>query len=205
MTTDVLILCGGYNRRLRAVLPEGTPKALADVNGQPFLRILGDYVRSQLPRSRVTLCTGYGYDYICQFLNNTELGFRVSYEGLPKGTCHAILRAGPLIESNSFLVLNGDTYCEVDYEHVMEQHRGYGALLTKVIDTQGVPVGAFVLDRSLLFLNPRPPEGANLEDMIAKAEAARTVQVCHYMTDQPWYDIGTPAGLERFRKYQIAK
>ena len=54
---DVFILCGGQGTRFRAVR-EDIPKALAPINGVPFLDLLLDNLISQRCQ-RIILGTGY--------------------------------------------------------------------------------------------------------------------------------------------------
>ena len=55
---DVVILAGGFGKRLHAVTG-GAQKVLAKIGNQPFLEILIDYIASQGGR-RFILCVGHG-------------------------------------------------------------------------------------------------------------------------------------------------
>lgn len=192
--TDVLILCGGYGTRLRGYLPSGYPKALADVNGRPFIDVLLDHLRGR-GFERFILCTGYGGELLVQHLWE-DLTVRFSSEGYrPRGTCRAILQALPKVKSDPFLVLNGDTFCALDLHDLIARHNAHDKLVT--VPVQGdTPVGAFAVNRNLFTFHPCPAEGSNLEDLLAKAGH----HVHRYQVAYPYYDIGTPAGLERFRR-----
>ncbi len=112
----VAILAGGLATRLRP-LTEGIPKALIDINGEPFvvhqLRLLR---RSGI--ERVVFCIGHLGEQIVKVVGDGEsLGLQVAYsfDG-PRllGTAGAIKRALPQL-GDSFFVLYGDSYLECDY------------------------------------------------------------------------------------------
>jgi NDP-sugar pyrophosphorylase family protein len=104
------ILVGGLGTRLRAVLPD-RQKVLAPVAGRPFLYRLLDQL-ADAGISRVTLCAGYRAEQIRQLGDRyRDLHLRYSVEPEPLGTAGALRHAA--LEA-PVLVLNGDSYCEVD-------------------------------------------------------------------------------------------
>jgi NDP-sugar pyrophosphorylase family protein len=115
----VAILAGGLATRLRPVT-DTIPKALIDINGEPFLahqlRLLG---RSGI--DRVVICTGYLGEQIQDFAGDGRaFGLHVEYSSDgPRllGTAGAIRRALPLL-GESFFVLYGDSYLPCDYAAV---------------------------------------------------------------------------------------
>ena len=131
---DTLILCGGLGTRLRAAVPD-RPKALAEVSGKPFLDILLAELTSQGLR-RFVLCVGHGAEQIiARYERGSEGRISFSREEQPLGTAGAIARALPLVRSEPFLVLNGDSLCQVSYTELLDFHQSTGATLTIV----GVP------------------------------------------------------------------
>jgi NDP-sugar pyrophosphorylase family protein len=115
----VAILAGGLATRLRPTT-ETIPKALIEINGEPFLahqlRLLN---RSGI--ERVVLCVGYLGEQIQQYAGNgSRFGVRVeySYDG-PRllGTAGAIRQALAML-GESFFVLYGDSYLPCDYRAV---------------------------------------------------------------------------------------
>lgn len=129
----VAILAGGLATRLRPVT-DTIPKALVEINGEPFLahqlRLLR---RSGL--ERVVLCVGYRSDQVRDFAGDGRaFGLQVEYSSDgPKllGTAGAIRRALPLL-GESFFVLYGDSYLPCDYVAVERRFRASGdpALMT---------------------------------------------------------------------------
>ena len=57
LDVTVLILAGGFGRRLRNAVPD-RQKVLASVNNRPFICYLFDQIR-QSGFNKVTVCTGY--------------------------------------------------------------------------------------------------------------------------------------------------
>jgi NDP-sugar pyrophosphorylase family protein len=127
---DVLILTGGKGTRLQPVVND-RPKPMAEVNGVPFLDIILKYLYKQ-GLGRFILCTGHMSSYIEQYYSEKSFGFRVimSKEKVPLGTGGAIKHAEHLIRSGPFFVLNGDSYCEIDYDNLLQFHFKKNALIT---------------------------------------------------------------------------
>ena len=125
----VAILAGGLATRLRPVT-DTIPKALVEINGEPFLahqlRLLR---RSGL--ERVVMCTGYRGEQVQDFAGDGGafgLEVRYSSDG-PRllGTAGAIRRALPLL-GESFFVLYGDSYLPCDYGAVERSFLASGRL-----------------------------------------------------------------------------
>jgi len=129
---DVLILCGGLGTRLRPVLSD-RPKGLAEVAGRAFLDILTDeLVRNEL--RRLVLCTGHGAEQIAaHYRDRRDAEFVISAEDRPLGTGGAVAHALPLVRSDPFFVVNGDSFCRVSYAELLGSHRRRGAMLSVVV------------------------------------------------------------------------
>lgn len=120
-----MILCGGAGTRLSAVL-EGLPKALAPVAGRPFL----DHVLQKLQQAglrQALLCVGVLGEAIKeQYRRCPPEGWTVAYseEHQPLGTGGALRQAEATIPSGTgtVLVLNGDTFLDLEFDLFLEQH-----------------------------------------------------------------------------------
>jgi D-glycero-alpha-D-manno-heptose 1-phosphate guanylyltransferase len=110
------------------------PKVLASLAGRPFLAYLLDQLAAQGLR-QATLCTGYLGDQIEAHFGTRYQGIELSYshEDYPLGTAGALRRALPHLASSTVLVLNGDSYCEVDLESSLRWHQDKKALTTLVL------------------------------------------------------------------------
>ncbi|HBA40533.1 MAG TPA: galactokinase [Deltaproteobacteria bacterium] len=125
-----VILAGGLGTRLRSVL-QGRPKVLAEIQGRPFLA----YLLSQLSISglrTVVLCTGYLGGQIQDRFGDSyrNLGIVYSREGSLLGTAGALRLALPLFKSSSVLVMNGDSFCDIDLHVFWDWHCGRRAAAT---------------------------------------------------------------------------
>lgn len=125
-----VILAGGLGTRLRPVIGD-LPKALAPVQGRPFLAYQLELLKGQ-GITRIVLCTGYGHDLIQAYCGDgAALGQQILYsvEEQPLGTGGALQQARRYLHE-TFLVLNGDTYFVADLHTLLASHRRGGAPAT---------------------------------------------------------------------------
>ena len=119
---EAIILAGGKGTRLKSVVSD-RPKPLADVNGQPFLAILMNYLIEQGCHHFV-LATGYKREMIRSQFGNYYLGIPITYseEMQPLGTGGAVINAQKkLVRKEPFLVLNGDTFFPINLPQLKKQ------------------------------------------------------------------------------------
>jgi histidinol-phosphate phosphatase family protein len=116
------VLAGGVGTRLRSKVWD-RPKVLAEVAERPFLAYLLDQLAAAGCRS-VVLCTGYlGEQVECAFGNDYgPLHLVYSREQTPLGTGGALRLALPHIKSDPVLVMNGDSYCDIDVNAFWNWH-----------------------------------------------------------------------------------
>lgn len=130
---DAVILCGGAGVRLKSITGD-TPKPMAMIGGRPFLELL----LVQLKRhgcSRVVLSAGYKHEVIRGYFGESALGLEILYsvECAPLGTGGALAQAVREISTDSFLVMNGDSYAEVDLAGLALVHSKSTADATVVV------------------------------------------------------------------------
>jgi D-glycero-alpha-D-manno-heptose 1-phosphate guanylyltransferase len=119
---DVVILAGGFGKRLASVTGGGQ-KVLATVGGKPFLEILIDYIAAQGGR-RFILCTGHGAaDVEKYFANKKNVEIVFSVETEPLGTGGAIKQGASHVRTDTFLAMNGDCFCVIDYNALIAAHQ----------------------------------------------------------------------------------
>lgn len=135
---SILILCGGLGKRLQTVVPD-RQKAIADVIGYPFITFILDQI-SNAGGKDVILCTGFMGDQVEELLGNRHktLSLRYSKEKEPLGTAGAIINAFDMIKSYAIMVYNGDSYCDINPQNLLEWHLSIKSactlLLVKVPD-----------------------------------------------------------------------
>lgn len=120
-----VLLVGGMGTRLRPVL-SSKPKPLAPIGEIPFLELLVLQLRSQ-GIQRMVMCTGFQSEQIEEELGDgSEWDVKIEYskESCPLGTAGAIKHAAPLLsEASDFLVMNGDSFLEIDFQQLIRFHR----------------------------------------------------------------------------------
>ena len=126
---EVLILVGGRGTRLKSI-SKNTPKPLVKINNLPFLLILLEYLYSY-NFINIVLCTGYKAYHFKQFLEQEEIAhkIKISNEKKPMGTAGAIQNAKKHIQSRSFLVINGDSFCDLDYSKFCQSFESNNPIL----------------------------------------------------------------------------
>lgn len=129
--TTAIILAGGLGTRLSGVVQD-RPKPLAPINGRPFLEHQMDYWMAQGIR-RFILSVGFRREQIMQHFGGNYRGCAVEYaeELTPLGTGGGLLMAAQkLSDTATCLVLNGDTFFEVDLAALENFHRTRKAALS---------------------------------------------------------------------------
>jgi len=125
-----VILAGGLGTRLRSVVSD-RPKVLADIKGRPFMTYLLDQVVSAGIRS-VVLCTGHQGDQVKASLGHSYRTLELIYsqETSPLDTGGALRQALPLIQSDPVLVLNGDSFFDLNLPGFIQWHEAREARAT---------------------------------------------------------------------------
>jgi len=133
--TVAVLLVGGMGTRLRPVLAT-IPKPLAPIGNESFLHLLVRQLRSQGIK-RLVMCTGYLADRIeNEFGNGDAWGVAIEYsrELDPHGAAGAVkLAERYLSPAPYFLVLNGDSFLELDFCEFIDFHREHGGLISIAI------------------------------------------------------------------------
>jgi D-glycero-alpha-D-manno-heptose 1-phosphate guanylyltransferase len=130
-----VLLVGGMGTRLQSVLPS-TPKPLARVGDAPFLQLLVLQLQAQGIR-RIVMCTGHLADQIeSEFGDGRKWDVAIEYsrESHPLGTAGALKFAERhLANASEFLVMNGDSFVEIDFRRFAQFHREHGGLASMAV------------------------------------------------------------------------
>jgi len=223
-----IILCGGFGNRLRDVIGE-TQKAVAEVDGKPFLHIVVDRLRTA-GFYELIFCTHYQSEQVEMAL--ATLGEDVAQiatilrEQEPLGTGGAVLNAINVLGIHGdFIVLNADTYVTAEaYRLACESTppllvvreindcSRYGAVK---IDTSGkvqemtekgvsgpgyISMGIYHFHTDHLVRFPRM--ACSMEkDILPQLIQNAQLKVIRYNGD--FIDIGTPQSLAGIREMNI--
>ena len=228
MTLPVAILAGGLATRL-GPLVAGTPKALIDVAGRPFI----EHQIRWLARSgvtRVVLCVGYLGEKIQRALGDgVRFGLHLQYafDG-PKllGTGGALRQALPLL-GPQFLILYGDAYLDCDcaaVESAFLQSGKIGLMSVLQNDKQWDTSNVLFENSRILRYDKRNPTGdmrhidyglgalaaaafdadpdGEIADLATLYEGlVARGQMAGFEVTKRFYEIGSIRGLEETRRY----
>ena len=129
---DVVILCGGKGTRLQPVVSD-RPKGLAAFGDTTFLDILIDSLKNSGFKTFI-LCVGYMKDQIKDHFKDTkDIKILFSEEDEPLGTGGALKKAEPLLQSETFIVMNGDSICDINFYDFYHFHKNKNALLSMAL------------------------------------------------------------------------
>lgn len=135
-----VILAGGLGTRLRTVIGN-SQKVMANVGSKPFLEHILNQV-SEAGISNAVLCTGFMSEQVQDHFGEKygEINLKYSVEHLLLGTGGALRFAMSQVQSDPFLVMNGDSHCDANLEEFFEAHvknkANVSLMLVEVPDTQ---------------------------------------------------------------------
>ncbi|MBM7609068.1 D-glycero-alpha-D-manno-heptose 1-phosphate guanylyltransferase [Lysinibacillus composti] len=223
---EAIILAGGFGTRLRSVVSD-VPKPMAPVADKPFLNYLFEYL-SKFQITSVVLCTGYKHEIIEQYFSNTfkEISIKYSVEDEPLGTGGAIKKAFDLIESDSAIILNGDTLFNVDLSQLIAAHEKnnaeisialkhltnydrYGSVLLennqvvgfeeKQFKNEGYINGGVYIINKAVFEKFDLPKTFSFEKEVLETKHSK-LNVHGYQSSAYFIDIGIPGDYEKAQK-----
>ena len=223
LPTTAAILAGGLGTRLRPAVAD-RPKPLARVADRPFISFLLDQLEAAGARDAVLL-TGHRAEQVRDELGERHgsMLLRYSREGEPRGTAGAVRLALPMIDADTLLLLNGDSFCDADLDAFARFHTpGQCSLLLARVedgerfgqvnaDEEGtvhgfaekgtscgpawVNAGVYLLPRSLVRMIP-PDRPVSLEREVFP-RLARDGELRGYRQGAAFLDIGTPESYAR--------
>lgn len=135
---QTIILAGGLGTRLKSVVVD-KPKALSPISGKPFLYYVIEYLKKEGVNEFI-FSLGYLSEQILDFLqqNYPQLAYKYYIEASPLGTGGAIKKAIALATAKDVLIVNADTYFDVNLQEMYQLHQSSNAQCTialkKMID-----------------------------------------------------------------------
>jgi D-glycero-alpha-D-manno-heptose 1-phosphate guanylyltransferase len=119
---EAVILAGGFGTRLQSVVSD-VPKPMAPVNNKPFLNYIFDYLKFY-GIQHVVLSTGYLAEKITEYYKDEYKGIKITYtkEEMPLGTGGGIRLGLEKCHTNEVLVINGDSFFDVDISAHYKNH-----------------------------------------------------------------------------------
>ena len=208
-----IILAGGRGKRLKPIT-DYVPKPLIPIKNIPIIEWQIKYLK-KFGIKEVIICSGYRTDMIENYLKMKDLGVKIKFsiEKSPLGTAGAIKKAGKLIDSKSFFVLNGDIITNIDLSKLLlqpnsiasiELRQKFGIMVTsgnkitnfsekKKISDLWMNAGIYYLQKRIL--NDLPAKGdieKTLFPKFAKKGKLYTVK----FRNSKWYSIDSFKDME---------
>jgi D-glycero-alpha-D-manno-heptose 1-phosphate guanylyltransferase len=220
LINEAIILAGGFGTRLQSVVND-LPKPMAPVNGQPFLNYQLRYLK-HFGMQKVILSVGHLHEKIKDHYKNEFEGLELDYsiEKDPLGTGGGIRLALEKCRSNSVLILNGDSFFDIDLNRFIGEHSAekadcslalrevenaarYGTVelegsrITSFKEKTGrntkgiINAGIYVLERTVYLQNTPSSENFSIEkDFFEKN--LNSLNICGFVHEGYFIDIGIP-------------
>lgn len=219
---NAMILSAGRGERMRP-LTDKTPKPLLKVHGKSLIVWHIERLAS-LGFSQIVINIDHLGEMIINNLGDgSKWGVNLLYSDERQSgaleSAGGIIKALPLIESEKFLVVNGDIWCDYEFE------TGYDlgddlAHLILVKNPQHNPEGDFALHKNRIsndtkgrytfsgigYYSAKLFEGLENKKMPLAPilrEAAENGRVSGSLYDGKWYDIGTPERLKEINATSV--
>lgn len=228
MLKEAIILAGGFGTRLQSVVSDA-PKPMAPVNDVPFLNYIFDYL-TFFKIEHVVLSTGYLSEKISGYYKEEFKGIKISYtkEETPLGTGGGIRLAMEKCTTKNILVLNGDSFFDVDLQAYYPLHEQFNSDCTlalrkvsnasrygtiKLSDTSAITEfkekdgieqeglingGVYILNRDLFLSKTKPDVAFSIEKDFFE-NRINELHIFGFEYDGYFIDIGIP---EDYKKAQ---
>ena len=221
---EIWVLSGGLGTRLATVWA-GKPKILVPIGGRPYL----DWLLSALKKEgfkRFKMLLGMGSERVVEHLKaySGEIQVEWTIEDSPLGTGGALANGMKGSDALRFFLVNGDSYCGINYRNMLEQHRsgdfpctmglarvpdirdfgsvqlGSGNNIVRFQEKASKPeggyvnAGVYILERSCCEFFPNKDVFSLERDVLPKMAEAGALG--GFKAHGELIDIGTPARLE---------
>ncbi|MFT4939428.1 MAG: D-glycero-alpha-D-manno-heptose 1-phosphate guanylyltransferase [Paraglaciecola sp.] len=136
----VLILAGGLGTRLRSVIND-LPKPLAPINDIPYIAYMLRALHEK-GLNDVILSVGYKAQHFTDFVRLhkqqlPDMEIRLLVEPQPLGTGGALRYCYDMYPDDSYLIFNGDSFCDFSLEKLLSTGKQHGSALV-VAEVQDV-------------------------------------------------------------------
>lgn len=226
---ECIILAGGFGTRLRTEVSD-RPKCLAEMDerGTPFLKILIDYlIRNGV--TKLVLSLGFMHEMITEFIKDSDFPISIDFviENEPLGTGGAIKKAVQKSLAENVLIVNADTYFDVDIDQLfvahlemhplgtialkfMEKFDRYGSVEInkekfivsfneKIFTEKGLINGGVILLNKALFLAYNLPDKFSFETDFLPSRVSENL-ILGFESEGYFIDIGVPEDYKRSQK-----
>lgn len=227
---DAIILCGGLGTRLQSIQPD-LPKILTPIGDRTLLDILLCQI-TRAGLNRVILSLGHLSEKVIEYVDNIDkpnIEIIKVIESKPLGTGGALKLASLRSNSDHVLVINGDSYTDINPSDLLQFHVKYNSSLTmlvvKAVDSSRY--GSVLVDSSFLVKSFQEKSTNNKDEplvnagmyvidrsILSRIEDDTTIslerdifpnligdQYYAYISDRKFLDIGTPDSLSAAEQF----
>jgi N-acetyl-alpha-D-muramate 1-phosphate uridylyltransferase len=228
----LVILAGGLATRLNPVTRK-IPKSLIEIAGKPFIDHQLTLIRKK-GIIQVVLCVGYLGELIEEYVGDGShwgLDVQYSYDGdVLLGTGGAVKKALSLLP-DTFFILYGDSYLDIDYNAVIEQffEEGLPVLMTiyhnqNAFDSSNILMkGARILkydkksrdpameyiDYGLVVVRKevfgRYPDNKPFDLSDVLSQMVDSGKVAAFEEEKRFYEIGSISGIRETEEYMMTR
>ena len=230
---QVVILAGGRGKRLDS-LTKDIPKSMISVNDSPFLENIISMLHAQA-FTKFLILAGYLSEILIDYFGDgSELGVTIDYsiERTPLGTAGGLKNAEELLE-NEFLLINGDTFLEINYAEFVKFSQKHSKLCSMIcyngepydeikyklkLETNGLisnysksssnkefnSVDAGAYFMKKDVLSTINKNNSSLEEVVFPLLIVEK-QIVGFSSTNKFYDIGTVNRLNVFKKFISSK
>ncbi len=222
---EVIILAGGLGTRLKSIVND-IPKCMAPVSGQPFIFYIFLYLKRYSIINKVILSLGYKHEHVLSWIESQDIPFDINFsiENSPLGTGGAIKKALNLVNDNSVLILNGDTFFDVDLNLFIQQHLSCDSKLSialkpmynferygnvevdnknrivnfeekKFLEKGQINGGIYLLNKNILNSNDLPEKFSFEQDILQVSSNFKNFH--GFVHDNYFIDIGVPEDYKK--------
>ncbi|NLT28545.1 MAG: NTP transferase domain-containing protein [Dehalococcoidales bacterium] len=224
---QIVVLAGGLATRL-GDLAQNRPKSMVNINGKPFLQHQLELFKRQ-GIFRVLICLGHlGEQIESHFGDGNHFGIDItySYENKPLGTAGALKNAGRFLD-DIFFTIYGDSYVFLNFSDAWHyfQSNNKLALMTvyknnnlfdtsntvirgdhvlkynkheKAADMNYIEYGVNIFRKDIMS---GIPEDSFYELGDVFTPLIEEEQLLAYEVKERFYEIGSPKGIEEFKKF----
>lgn len=130
---EAIILAGGFGTRLKSVVND-KPKPMASILDKPFLDYLVRYLK-HYDITHIVFSVGYLAHIIESYFGSHYQGIAISYakEEEPLGTGGGIRLALEKCTTNDILILNGDSFFDINLDTFWRFHKAKNAIASLAI------------------------------------------------------------------------
>ena len=147
MKSDFVIMCGGFGTRLKPFTYLIPKPFLTSNNISPFEYSLNNILKNGRPR-KIFATVYYKSEYSKKKIKEKNKKIIIIKEKKPLGTAGSLRMVLNKIETENFVVINGDTFSKINFCKLIENHHKNKADLTVCVKDHQIKIPYAVVKKS---------------------------------------------------------